>query len=581
MNRELRLLPKAWQCIFLASLCGFFFLPSAILAQTSSTSEPVTLPSSTAKTVEVSRRFDPSINEASKINFLPTLDDTLELPPKLTYTLYARPVTHTFPLRSIPPARMGTEKLPPLKYFYAKFGFGNYISPLAEIYISSPRAEKFTFGIAATHRSAFGKLTLLDSTKVKAPYSRSALQVFGDVALRNVAFHTGLYYRHVSDAFYGRLDTLYLAQNSLWNAKVQAHVFGAKVDFRSTYIDSSHFQYSGQLFFEGYADSHDMGQSHFAAEFAGHKYFRRECFGGTLRVDYLHKNLHPSVGANFIASFTPWAKLFGKRWRVWAGVDLTYEKNHDQQSFYFFPKGHISYDVVRNYFIPYFEIDGRLERADYVTIRVENAWLIPGLHVWNSPRQMELRGGVKGNFTPRMSYNFFVSYALVDSIHLFVNQVYGVEMGIRFSPLSLLSPFVVEYDNARELHAVGELSYSLTHRFSVAVRGDYWHYRLQELVAAWHRPMYSGLLRASYNLRQKVYVSLDFYLEGGSKARDARGDAIALEPIADLNFSARYQFVDAFSLFVDLRNILALNRSRYYLYPLHRFNGHAGVILNF
>lgn len=570
------------RCARFVMVLAYLLAPLLVGAQWyDSVPSPVGESGSKVQTVVVSRTFDPSVNDANKINFLPRLDDTLELSPNFIYTLYPRPVMEVFPLRPIPPARMGMERAPRLSHFYAKVGFGNYVSPLAEAYFSGGRSEKFTYGVMAQHRSAFGKLRLTDGEFVKAPYSHTQLHAFGDVALQRVAFHTLLYYRHGMDAFYGRFDSLYAEQNALWGTQTQANRFGAQVAFNSTYIDSSHFQYQGRVTFDGYADSRNMGQSHLSAEFAGHKYFRQECFGARANVDYYKKSLRPSDGSNVIVSFTPWGKLFGRRWRVLAGVSLLYENNNTHPRFYFFPKGHVSYDVVKNYFIPYFELDGRLEPADYVTCREENRWILPGLHVWNAARKMEIRGGVKGNFTARMSYNFYASYALVDSVHFYVNRVYGESLPTGFSPRSLLSTFDVLYDNAQEVHAVGELSYSLTHRFSAAARVDYWRYSLQKLETPWHKPRYSGLLRGSYNLRQKVFLSIDFYLEGGMQARGLNGERIVLKPIADLNMSMRYQLFDSFSAFLDLRNMLAFNRSRYYLYPMHRFNGHAGVIFTF
>lgn len=563
-------------------MCALMRCAGVVFGQSADSVVVVPLPpQAQSKTVEVSRVYDPTIQDADKINFLPTIDDTVELAPHFSYSLYARPVMQNFPLRPVPPARMGKEGLEELSYYYLKLGMGNYFSPLAEGYISGGRSDRFTFGVGLRHRSAFGKLKLRDGEKVKAPYSSSVVHLFCDGLVSDVALHADLYYRHRLDAFYGHLDTLYRAKNLYEGTRVGASIFGANFGFNSTHIDSLHFQYAGRVGFEGYADTRDMGQSHLVGEFSGHKYFKRECFGGTARLDYYHKRLLPEVDGNILASLAPWVRLFGDRWRVQAGVDLMYERNAGKDFFHVFPQGHISYDIVRNYFIPYIEVDGRVERADYLTLREENAWVLPGLHVWNAERKMELRGGVKGNFNPRWSYNIYGTFALVDSAHFFVNQEYGELVKGHYESLTLLSPFVVEYDNVQELHAVGELGCTLGNRFSFALRGDYWYYKMKDLAVPWHRPLYSGLFRASYNLRQKVYVSLDFYLAGGIRARGVGGSEVKLKPITDLNFDVRYQLSSTFSLFVDLRNILALPRERYYLYPLHRFNGHAGIILNF
>ncbi len=525
------------------------------------------------KTVEVRRAYEPKVEDAEKTNFIPPLDDTVAPAPVFTYSLLQRPVHSLITLRPLPAARMGDEPQEELSNWYLRLGYGNYISPLGELYYSSGRSERFTYGGQLRHASDWGKVKLRDGEKVRAKHSDTRFGLFGDGVVWGHGMHGRFDYRHGYDNFYGRFDDSYGSGGDLFLEGTGASTVGGEWRMNTLHVDSSHFQYEARLRLDGYFDSRDARQFSVDASFSGHQYFSSECFGGQVRVRYIGTRIDPSVKGNTIVSLYPWAKIFGERWRAWAGIDLTFEANNGKTFFRFLPHGHVSYDVIRQYFIPYFEVDSELEMADYQSVRGENPWLRPGLFVWNSPRLVELRGGVKGNLSTRLSYNVCGSFALVDSMHVFVNG--------RTPSGGYSSDFVVEQDKAQEVHVEGAVEYAFGRRFRLYARGDWWHYKLDELDEAWHRPSYRFSLSGSYNLRGKIEGTLDFSLEGGRKARALDGSVERLRVFPNLDLGVKYRFSDFFGLFLDLHNLLFWRHEVYYLYPGHRFQAMLGASLNF
>ncbi|PIE84616.1 MAG: hypothetical protein CSA07_00715 [Bacteroidia bacterium] len=525
------------------------------------------------KTVEVSRAYEPKVEDAEKTNFIPPLDDTVVPAPVFTYSLIQRPVHSLITLRPLPAARMGDEAPEELSNWYLRLGFGNYLSPLGELYYSSDQGKHFTLGAHLRHASDWGKVKLRGDEDAPAKHSDTRLGIFGDGVAWGHGMHGRFDYRHAYDNFYGRLDKTAGGGGELFLKGTGANTFNGEWRMNTLHMDSSHVHYDGRFRLGGYVDSRDASVVVVDASFAGHKYLHSEALGGQVRIRHFGTKVGSKSRGNTIFSLYPWVKIFGERWRAWAGIDLTIEGNNGKTFFHFFPHGHVSLDVIKQYMIPYFEVDSELEVADYQSLRAANPWLRPGLFVWNSPRLLELRFGVKGNLNTSLSYNVSGSFAVVDSVHVFVN---GLTPAGGYS-----SDFVVEQDKGQELHLNGEMEYAFGRKFRLYARGDWWHYKLDKQPIAWHRPTYRLSLNGRYNLRRKIEGSLDLFLEGGRKARALDGSAIPLRAFPNLNLGFRYQFSDLFGLFVDLRNLLFWQHEVYYLYPGHRFQALLGVSLNF
>lgn len=535
------------------------------------------------KVVQVSRIYTPTIGDADKISEMPSLFDTLGtvLRP-MSYNLLQRSVQVDFPMRPVPAARVGKEAMPQLSNWFVKVGYGNYISPLIDVRYSSGRSESVTYDVSLAHNSSWGKVKLFDGEKVRAAYSNSSLA--GNV--RGVVGKVGMQgfvgYHHDYDVFYGADTLRSVKYNPLWQEGTSAHLVDAFFRARSLYLDSSKFQYVTELNYGGYYDSRDENQSRFTVLAQGQQYWQHTCFGGEIQFDYFNKAMQPAIGNNLVVSVMPWARIFGERWRVQVGVQFTYDYNNEKGMPYFFPKAHLSYDVVEGYFVPYVEVQSGLEMADYRTIRAENPWITPGLRVRNAAKRMDIVAGVKGKFSKRFSYNFRGSYAIYDSAHFYVNRVVDIkDSSGAVLGRGLRSDFGVIYDNADVAHVNGVLDYRIGQYLSVGVQGDYWHWSARHIGGAWHKPQFMVTARASYSLQRKLYAGMEFYALGGMKARGVGGESISLPLLYDLNLHARYRFVSDWSVFLDLRNIIACRYELFYRYPAQRFNGHLGVIFEF
>lgn len=537
------------------------------------------------KTVEVSKAYRPSLPKEEKQTFAPSLVDSVRSSrPPFEYTLISRPMLHDANLRPIPAAKLGREKEEEYRKFYLKLGFGDYISPMGVFLYSQPINKYLSLGGTIRHRSAFGKIKFPDGGRTAAPYSRTAFNFHAQGVLRQVQLEGDLGYHHDLSSFYGRVDTLTLPWNPYHGKKSNAH--SVRMNFAVKDLTTEHkaWHYDGRFLLKSY---HDNWRANEVYTLVGGNVSKglgdHYALGAGMRLEHWSLKLgEGGTQGHTLFSLTPYGEWFNNRWQIKGGVDLTLGNNRGKFEFGLYPKAYFGYVAVEDYVVPFLEADGGMDGNGYGALREENRWIRPNCWGWSSSRKLEIRGGVRGAAKKiGLSYRGWVGFTLEDSAVMYVNSAsaYRDESGTLRDFYT--STFEIEQANVQVIRAQVEMGYHLRQRYNFGLRVDYQGYRREGNIPVWHRPKVEAALTGEFNLREKIVVGMDFYLEGGAKARGLKGESIALPMLYDLNLYGRYRFADWAGIFIDLRNIAFCNYSRYYLYPQHRFNMHLGVIFRF
>ena len=165
--------------------------------------------------VVVTSRYKPVVEERTKVNVAPTITDTVATMPKnFTYDITTRRLTSLYEPSRIKAARIIGEPATKLYNNYLKLGFGNYWSPLAELYYNSLRSSDRTYGVRATHRSSWGSIgkenkeTPSATHYGQAPFSLTDVTAFGKLILNNKLQLSGdLGYENDFNRYYGFSDS--------------------------------------------------------------------------------------------------------------------------------------------------------------------------------------------------------------------------------------------------------------------------------------------------------------------------------------------------------------------------------------
>ena len=145
----MKLIPKMIRAYTISAAIIFFsFLP--LVAQQTPLKREVTL----------YNPYKPSLNQAGKISYMPDMTDTAKFRPGFSYDVTATPFMPTYTVSPIKPATLQPDPLNKLYRSYVNLGFGNYVSPLAELSITSERSKKGALGFYGRHYSNNGNIRL-------------------------------------------------------------------------------------------------------------------------------------------------------------------------------------------------------------------------------------------------------------------------------------------------------------------------------------------------------------------------------------------------------------------------------------
>lgn len=527
------------------------------------------------KEVQVVRPYEPSISDAFKINLLPKIDDTLKQVPKLNYNLIQRPFTVNYSVTPISSAKMLMEPLSDLYNTYVKFGIGNGISPLLEVYYNNGRNKEFNYGGWFQSHSSVGNAKLDNGKKVKAEFGRTDINIFGKKMLDKAAISASMGFNRNKVGYYGYdlkpaspLNTDTVPKNQHFD---QIH---ADLDYYSTQTDSTHLNFAFNTGINHLSDNFNIQETLLKFSLRMNKFLKEEYLGGEFSVHHYMKSSELDSANNTIVTLLPWINLYGKQWRALVGARLVVDANSTSNQSTFYPIGQLSYDIISHYLIPYIEINGYLEENSYAKITAENPWFLPSKKVYNTSHKFNVTGGIKGNMSTKVSYLLYANYSIIDSMYFFVNT--------SIMPSNpLYNRFTVVSDNAERTRLLGELTIAPSSKFNVFLRVQYDKYRLKEQAKPWHMPDLTALASFRYSLRDKIIVTFDVFTTGKRYVKGSNGEAKMLEGISDINLGLEYRYNKRLSAFITLNNLASSKYDVYYLYPMYRFNAKVGLTYAF
>ncbi len=519
------------------------------------------------KEVVVVRAFEPSVADAAKINLLPSLTDTISVTPVFSYSILPIPVASDFEVETITPARMSAEAVSRLYGSHIKLGIGSYMTPFAELSINNLRHNKFSGGMYLKHHSSQGRLQLDNNEKAFSQFGDNEMLFYGKrMGRRNVlSAQAGLQSNNFH--FYGydiTLDTIPEKDDIR-----QRFITGnAGLSLNSSHPDSSHLNYDLSLDYNYFQDRLDVAEHGLNFRAGFNKFLRSQILGLDLGVDYFDNTLDPDH-SNMILALSPWFNKADDEWEIFAGFHGFYDQSGDGGKLYFYPKASLQFSIIRNYVIPYIGLDGGLQVNNQKKVAFENRFILPGLTVRNTDRSMDLYGGVKGNFTRNIPFNFRMSYGVYNDMYFFVNDSTGL----------IGNQFDVVYDDIELLHFTAEVGANISDRFSLMARANLYDYGMKTQEHPWHKPTVDLNFSARYNIGNKILLNADVFYIGQRFAR-AHGvendEAVELPGITDINLGLEYRYNRLLSGFLRLNNLTGNRYYRWNNYPVQGFTLMAG-----
>ncbi len=522
------------------------------------------------KEVRVVKPYSPTLSGAEKIELLPSMDEQIDFTiPEISYQLYPKRYESQFRVEPIKAARMVKMPLQRLYKSQLTLGFGNYLTPLAELNINQLRSRNGTFGIHLKHHSMNGKVKLDNDLKAPAGFNENELDIYGSRFLKNSAFDYGAGASYNSYVHYGvdpELDTVLNREDA-----VEPYFTAeGKLGLHSMHADSFHVNYKASLEYHYFTHKFEQSEHGARLELDLDKKLRVLDLAGEFGGVWLghYPDWDTLVGNQTIFWFNPSVSKGTTQWRFTAGVNIYGRVNNEIFKPHLYPRAMFQFHMVKEVIVPYFGVDGYLEANSYRQLVEENPYIVPSLAVRPTSHKMIGYLGLKGHVSDAVSYNLKASYSIIDDAYFYVND----------NSNPLMNQFRVVYDDVTLGTLHGELTVEPNDSWKVFLQGNYYSYiTMVNEEHPWNKPEFDITLQARYSMGDKIILNAGIFTIGSRYYENYNLSLDVTLPLTfDLNLGMEYRYSKLLSFWVRFNNMAAQSYYLYNQYPSYKFRAMLG-----
>lgn len=516
--------------------------------------------------------YRPVLAESAKISDTPEGDTSTFTAPPMQYNLRSKKAETNYETAVIKAVKVKDEPLPKLYRSLVRGGVGNYTSYLGELYINSLRSKTGSLGLALRHLSASPNL----KDAGPADFSDNSAMVYGKYFLENATFDGRIRYDRNVVHYYGydKNDTVIEKKDS----RQLFGKFGVDLGFGSSEIRKDRINYQGRFGFSTLSDNFAASENEIRVGLEAGKQVNDLYVNLPVSMEFFKKkdaeyqvlSLLSNQSRN-IVRLRPEVRIDREKIRARLGLGFELEKNKKSE-FHIFPRFDITAPIADQVLYAFVGADGAVVKNNFHTLAEENPFITSAIIPLNTIEKLNIRAGMRGNFSSTIGFTAGVRYSTIENLQLFYND------------LDYFNKFNVLYDDAKVLNLNAEVIYKSNEKFALSLHVDQYNYKMDTEAEAWFRPNTEVALRADYNFRDKILVNAAIFARGPIQARTLDANGAVAEKIngwIDANLGVEYKYSKILSGFVRLNN---LGFSRYYYwyrYQSMRFNVMAGVAYSF
>ncbi|MFA5417280.1 MAG: hypothetical protein WC341_02360 [Bacteroidales bacterium] len=558
-------------------LVASLFLPMCVLGQQE------TKDITHKEEVTIIGSFDPSINEAFKINLQPVT----ELSPseeKPTYNFEALDIVQPTEIVSDPitPVTLNPGKRETTYDNILLAGMGSLLTPYFEFFHSHGQRNQYRLNAHVHHISTYSNIKGYQ----KSPYSKSGFDVDYSKFMNNHLLNTGIKYQLNTNRYYGyKPDDFPNADYTVDQLKQNFNTVEANVGLTSNYKSNKKLHHEVNLEAGYYFDKHKTTETNANLTFNAYKEYAL-----TELLNYQHLGVKGDVayyGAknslvtnnSTLITVTPYFKGNYGIFNFNVGLNFNF-LNARSFDFYFYPILHASANLIDESLTAFAGIDGNVEYQGYKKLTTLNPWLNPDAGLdWD--HGMRVFGGFRGNLAHKVNYSIQGTWKKFNNMYFFINQP---QMDQGYISPYIQNKFITVFDEGSRVSLDAQVTYTVQKTVKLWVGAQLHSYSLDSLDQPYHKSLSQFQLGGSVLIKQKVTVEAELFGSGKRYALDVSSfvtNELTLDPYADLNLSVDYQLSDQFSVWLSGTNLLNNQYQRYYMYPVQGWQVMGGITYRF
>lgn len=549
--------------------------------------------------LELERQFNPTLQDANKINSLPALPVPNIKKADASYATWAGHVNPPIEIAIPGPAAIATEIPYSLQKGYISMSAGNYANINGALGYRIIDNDNSKLNFLFLHQSTNGDIKFVQNSD---PSSNTAYRMDNGGQLAYAyRFAQGTFkisggYSHSAFNYYGNT----FGNERVFDNKHQtlglAHLL---LGLQSTESDNLNYAVRAEIKnfstkFGTTIDESGLGgnQTKLAVELD--KPFDAAGSDAKIGVEgnwdgvFLAKSENPAIDLyNYhLIDASPFISFEGLNWKARLGANVQFQFADDDKV-RVAPNVQLSVKVADHSSL-YANIEGGFDSNTILDMMNESRYVQPMLQVKPSFTLVDLEAGAKIGSANGVRFDIFGGYRQTDNEHfLLAGETSDNTSSVpTFIHAEYLTPI---YGNLSRSHVGAMLQIATWSPLDLTARFSKNFYSIKDIsidgisasdAKAYNKPGYELDCRASFEVSQQIKLTLNYYLAGDRWSYFEKQN-VKMKNINDLNLGAIYSINDAFSIHLNANNLLAQKYDIWYGYAAQGFNAMGGFSFKF
>ncbi len=570
------------------------------------------------ESVVVRGSYRPVIEQQDKLFFPAIISDSIgRMEHTFRYDITPNRLKSLYEPSRIKAARVVGEPATKLYNNYLRLGFGNYWTPLADLYWSSTRDRKKTYGVRINHLSSWDNLSSVGSADIHSDAARNygpnhfgntGVTLFGKYIIgEKLQLSSDISYEHDHNLYYGFNDSTLQAVMGLTRDDITLDQYRASynvaqwnIGIRNMELDTKKLGYAANVHI---GDLWGIwGQNEFNANINGDIHYGFNIMNQYKGIAYLHlewdhyNNVTPDgdmplgylMGTvseyktqSDIFEVNPYIDFIFRGLQFRTGLTFgmyKYRPVVDGEKVNFFPDITISKKLMKDNLVLSLAATGGMEANSMNLMRQINPYITPDAFDYFATRHWDFIGHARWSISKKLEANAEVSYSLLrDDITFILAPEYTLN--------NVFGPLAVD-DN--RLTAGANITFVNDELLTLRAGGHYYFYSVIDnnspasiTTEMPYRPNWDALVAADLNYNNKWFFHLEGQLLGsmvGAAMQPSTSNPAVWEVVTTETLPMRYGIAAeveyrhnrALSFFLRMDN-LAFQRYWYWSnYPSQR-----------
>ena len=550
--------------------------------------------------LELQREFNPTLQDANKINTLPAIREPQVTKANTDYATWTTRATPPFEIALPKPSNIMTDIPFSLQKGYLRLNAGNYAN------IDGALGYRFLDG----KNDKLNFMFLHNSSNGELEYNQQSDPL--DIKLRYMDNFAKLNYKHIFEASLLDLHASFLHSqfnyygNNFGETRVHGDnnqmlgVFNVKAGLESTQSDD--VNYVGSLNFH-----------HFTTKYG--RILNDESLNGNqveldldLNKSFLGGDNLVGVKGNFTGMFydkieigdgekisnlmmvdaSPYIHFEGFNWKIRLGANFDFVFD-DENKFYVSPNALLSIMMSDNSSL-YLNAKGGVNKNTYLDMYKESRYIRPNTIVKHSYTPFDITAGTKIGAIDGFRIDIFGGYKKTKEEHFLVLQSdYPFESSIPNEPWSYQEFLYPALGDLTHSHIGGKIHSNIWSPLDVSIEVKKNFYTVDNVkrlgiepteLKAWNKPGFETDIRATFAVTNQVKLMVGYYF-ANDRWTIKDGESEEMDSLSDLNAGAVYNINNMFSINLKANNLLNQSYDIWYGHPAQGINLMGGFTFKF